>query len=837
MTRDPVQTPSEDAHYTALEMCGWLLDLRCAVRALVRRSYFTAIAIAMLGIGIGASAAVFTLVDALLLRPLDVREPANVVRLTNTRPDVSHYVPFSYAMWEALIDRQSSLEGLFAWAYPALTVEIAGSRERVGGFVAAANTFELLGVDAALGRTLSRGDRGQPVAVLSHDFWRRRFGADPEIVGTTIRVSWQPYTVVGVAAKGFACMQPGVPCEVIIPLDSYISGRQSVDWRARRLLWLEIHGRLRPGISIEEAQSELQVLWPTILDDTIPLDATGERATRFRSQIVGVESAARGSSRYQRTFADPLLALSTIVGLLLMIVCVNIANLMLAHAASRRRETAVRMAVGAGGTQVLRQSAFESLLLAIAGAAAGFGLSVLASRAVAAFWDSGPARVALDLRVDARLFAFLVSAALLSAIVAGLAPTLRATSTAPNSAIHAGSARLEAGRPRLGAALLAAQIAFSICSLSGAALLSKTLSNLRDAPRDFAMDGVVILSLAPVADSYRGRDLTGYYRQLVAEVGAIPGVEAAALADNTPMGSWPSPLDIVATSPNAARGVTATSGCVSPGLFPVLNTPLLFGRLFEAGDRVGTEKVAIVNQALAKNLFGNASPIGEQIRFGYENSNPDRRIVGVVQDRGFRGSRESDVSAVYVPCAQRGRVWAEGYLTLVVKADGPGRAIVGPVTERIESLAVEFPVRTTTLRMRAEQALVNERALTTVSGAIAVIALVLAGIGVFSLTSYTVRNEKRALGVRLAIGADRWGVLSWALLRTVWVPLVGVGVGLPLAMVTGRSLESVLFGVPSANLGYLLGAGACLAVISLLSTLSAALQASLIQPMNVLRED
>ena len=412
-------------------MHGLLRDLRSAARSLLRRSYFTAIAVAMLGVGIGASAGVFTLVDALLLRPLDIREPERVVRLTNTRPDVSRAIPFSYAMWEELRDRQSSLEGLFAWAYPALPIEIDGSKERVGGFVAAGNTFDLLGVGATLGRTLSGDDDGQPIKVLAHDFWRRRFGADPGVVGDTIRVSRQPYTVVGVAEKGFACLQPGVPCEVIIPLDSHISGRQSVDWRARRLLWLEIHGRLRPGISIEEAQSELRVLWPAILDDTIPLDANGDRRTRFRSQTVGVESAVRGSSRHLAVFANPLFALATIVGLLLLIISVNIANLMLSHAASKQRETAVRMAIGAGRTEILRHAAFESLLLAIAGAALGLGLSVMASRAMAAFWDSGGGRLALDLRVDARLFAFVASAALVSAMVAGLAPAMRAASTVP----------------------------------------------------------------------------------------------------------------------------------------------------------------------------------------------------------------------------------------------------------------------------------------------------------------------------------------------------------------------------------------------------------------------
>ena len=422
-------------------------------------------------------------------------------------------------------------------------------------------------------------------------------------------------------------------------------------------------------------------------------------------------------------------------------------------------------------------------------------------------------------------------------MAAGLVPALRAASTVPNSVINAGGDRLAGGRSRVRAVLLTAQVAFSLCALSVAVLLARTLSNLRDEPRDFTHDGVITFSLAPVADSYNDRDLTTYYQQLLAEVRAIPGVEAAALADNTPMEVWPSPFDVEAASPNAAQDVTATSGCASPELFPALRTPLLAGRLFGSADRSGVEKVAIVNQALARDVFGKASPLGEQIGCGSEPSVYDPRVIGVVQDREYRGFKQSEVPAVYVPCTQRSRVWAEGYLTLVVRADGLGSDIVRPVTERIEALAVEFPVRTATLRLSEEQALTRERALATVSGAIGAIALVLAGIGVFSLASYTVRNEKRAIGVRVAVGADRRRVLSWELSRTIWVSLAGVAVGSPLAIFIGRYLQSVLFGVPSMDLWTLVGGGTILAAVSLVAALFPALQASFIQPMSVLRDE
>jgi predicted permease len=389
----------------------------------------------------------------------------------------------------------------------------------------------------------------------------------------------------------------------------------------------------------------------------------------------------------------------------------------------------------------------------------------------------------------------------------------------------------------LTAGLLAAQIAFSLCLLSGAGLLVRTLSNLRGQPADFAQDSVAVFTLAPVADGYRDRDIHFYYRDLVEQIRAIPGIASAARADRTPLDFWGSPSRIEAASAPAITDATATSACVSPELFPTLETPLLSGRLFRHEDGPNAEKVAIVNAALARSLFGGRNPLGELIGFGLQPDVHDRRIVGVVRDRGYRGFRESDTPAVYIPCTQRYAALADGYLTLVVRAAGPAEGMVEPVRQKVEALGVEFPVRIATLQERAEQSLIRERALAALSSAVAVIALGLAIVGLYSLTAYTVRNQRRAIGVRIAVGADRRTVLRWVFSRALFISAAGVAIGLPLAVFGGRYVESSLFGVSSANPLALAGAGAILLTVSLLAALAPALEAASIQPMEALRQD
>ena len=313
---------------------------------------------------------------------------------------------------------------------------------------------------------------GSAVVVLTHDYWVRRFGADPSVVGKTLELEWRPYTIVGVAARGFTGMQPGMPCELILPLSHIAELRQGPDWAGRRILWIGLHGRLASGVGLDQARAELQARWPAILEATAPADFTPNRRRQFMARTVDVESAARGFSFYQGRFEQPLLVLGGVVGVLLLIVCVNIANLMLAQSMARQRETAIRLAVGAGRSRIFRQAVFESILLAAAGAAAGAVLSTWAVRAMMTLWNNGPARVALDLRLDLRVLAFLVAGAALASLLAGLAPSIWTSLSAPATPLQ--TAR-SGGRRGLQGVLLATQIAFSTMLLAGAALLATSL--------------------------------------------------------------------------------------------------------------------------------------------------------------------------------------------------------------------------------------------------------------------------------------------------------------------------------------------------------------------------
>ena len=810
-------------------MTSFLQDLRFSLRSLARRRSYALTAILMLGVGLGSAAAVFTLLDALLWRPLDIREPGRVVRLINGG------LPFSRPMFEELTRSQQSVEGLFGTSIPALNVEIDGGLERAGGLVASGAMFETLGVGASLGRILGPLDDepGTRAVVLTHDYWRSRFGADPGVLGQTVRIQWRPYTIVGVAARGFSGMQPGMPCELILPLSRMAELFDGPDWNAARMLWIELHGRLAPGASIEQARAELQTRWPAILEATAPTDAPAELVRRHFARVVGVESAERGFSRYQDAFQQPLTVLAGVVGALLLIVCVNLANLMLAQSLARQRETAIRLAVGAGRGRIFRQAVFESVLLTAAGAALGIAFSSWGVRALVALWNAGPARVALDLRLDLRVFAFLCGAALVTALLAGLGPAL---STALGAALSPLKETRSGGRNRAQGALLAAQIAFSMMLLVAAGLLATSLRNLRAQPLDFQVDNVAQLSLSPQGGSYGEVDLDAYYERLLAEIRAVPGVESAALGDHYPTGVWPMPSAVAGLEGQSAEGVTATGGCVSPQYFSTLVTPLVVGRAFSPADQAGAGKVAIVNQTLARQLFPGGDALGRPVGFGLEAEQRDMMIVGIVRDSGYRGFRQTESAALYTPCAQQ-TGYRRGNLTLFVRTAGaPGPALAA-VRQRIEALGVEAPVRVATLREQAEQTLARERAVAWVASAFAVLAVALAAIGLHGLLSLLVRSRTREIGLRMALGADSGRVLRWVVAKALWLAGAGVIAGIPLAMGAAHYAESLLFEVSAVNAFAPLGSALVLLLVAAVAALAPARRAAGLEPMDALRQD
>jgi predicted permease len=695
--------------------------------------------------------------------------------------------------------------------------------------------FETLGVGSSLGRVLGPADDepGTQAVVLTHDYWRRRFAADPGVLGKTIRIQWRPYTIVGVAARGFNGMQPGMPCEVIVPLSHMAELFDGPDWNAARLLWIELHGRLAPGVSIEQARTELRTRWPAILEATAPTDAPSELVRRHFARVIEVESAERGFSRYQDAFQQPLAVLAGVVGALLLIVCVNLANLMLAQSLARQRETAIRLAVGAGRGRVFRQAALESVLLTAAGATLGVVFSSWFVRALVALWNAGPARLALDLRLDLRLFAFLCAATLVTALLAGLGPAL---STAFGAAVSPLKETRSGGRNRTQGALLAAQIAFSMMLLVAAGLLSDSLRNLRSQPLDFQLDGVAQLSLSPAGGGYGEIDLDSYYGRLLAETRAIPGVESAALGDHYPTGVWPMPSAVAGPEGESAEGVTATGGCVSPEYFSTLVTPLVAGRAFSVTDRAGSPRVAVVNQTLARRLFPGRDPVGQPVGFGLEAQERDMTVVGVVRDSGYRGFRENESAALYTPCAQQAG-YRRGGLTLFVRTTGPIGPVLAALRQRIESLGVEAPVRVATLREQANQTLSREHAIAWVASAFAVLAVALVAIGLYGLLSFLVRSRTREIGVRMALGANAGRVLWWVAGKALLLSVSGVLAGIPLALIAANYSQSLLFEVEPGGASAMLGSAAVLLAVAAAATVAPARRAAGLAPTDALRQD
>ena len=810
-------------------------DLRFSLRSLARRPSFALTAILMLGVGLGSAAAVFTLLDSLLWRPLSIHEPDRVVRLA-VRQESARTLPFSQPMFDELRRSVESVEGLFGTVTPAVTVEIDGASERAGALMVSGEFFQTLGVGPALGRVLEPQDDapGSRVVVLTHDFWVRRFGADPDAVGKTFRLEWRPYTIVGVSAKGFTGMQPGVPCELILPLSHISELRQGPDWDSARLLWIGLYGRLAPGATLGQARAELQARWPAILEATAPADDyPAELRRRFFARKIDIESAARGFSFYQSRFEQPLMVLAGVVGVLLTIVCVNIANLMLAQSMARQRETAIRLAVGAGRSRIFRQAVFESVLLTVAGAALGALFSIWAVRGLMALWNNGPARVALDLRLDLRVFAFLAAGTLAASLLAGLAPAIW---TALGAALTPLRETRSGGRRRLQGVLLATQIAFSMMLLTGAALLATSLRNLRSQPVDFQTEGVALLSLAPVMGGYGEVDFDSYYDRLLAEVRATPGIEAAALAQHHPTGIWPVPSDVKGEPGQSPDGLTATGACVSPELFATLGSPLAAGRAFTPADGADAPTAAILNHTLAQGLFPGLDPIGRRVGFGPEANRRDLTVVGVVRDSGYRGFRDAQTAAVYVPCAQQSG-YRRGNLTLFVRAAGSLTAVLPELRRRIESLGVESPVRVATMREQAEQTLARERTVAWVASVFATMAMALVAIGLYGMLSFLVRSRTREIGVRMALGADRRRVLGWVVRKAVWLALAGVLAGVPLAMAAARYGESLLFQVEPGSLEIPLAAGLLLTLVSAAAALAPARRAAALQPTDALRQE
>jgi putative ABC transport system permease protein len=814
-------------------------DLRDAFRQMIRRPAFTLTAVVTLAVGIGANAALFSLVKAVLLRPLAPHEPDRVIRLYSRTSTETASASFAYPEFADLSASAPSLAPLGAVNLATISLEADHQRDQLVGEIASAGYFEIIGMRAAAGRTLGAADdrrNAAPAAMLSHRYWSRRFDRDSSIIGRPVTINNRPYTIAGVADARVTGSFVGAPVDVWIALEPSLDllGRGTATERARRVL--NLIGRLAPGATVPQAQGELDAAAP---------DLARERNEEKLRLELGPGTLVHGG---RRTLAAVFLGVvMALAGLVLVVAAANVANLLLARALSRKRELAVRIALGAGRGRLVRQLSVESFTLAAMGGAAGLLLTLWVTETFGAVALLPGFELRLDLSPDMRVFGFTVALTLVAGLAAGVAPAMTAASGDVVSALKEGSGTGGSRRAtRLRTALVVAQVAVSAVLLVAAGLLAKSARAAAAIDLGFETAGAVVTDLDLEGQDYteaRGRD---FYRQLVARVASLPGVSAVAIANRAPLDSSTPTIRAtrdagMSTNVEPASTIDATYHTVGPAYFDAVRMPLVAGRPFDTRDREGATQVAIVNETLARRLFeGRRDVLGERFTLVAGTATERRReisgavqIVGVAREAKYRTVGEPPQPHLYLPSDQH---YGPG-MTLIVRSDAGSP----PVTAVHDAIAALDPAVqgffTRTLVEHTRVALVPARLASSVSGIIAAIALGLGAVGLYGVIACLVGERTRELGVRMALGASRRAIAQHVLRRAGMLAAIGAGLGLALAAAGGRVLSGLLYNVSSVDPVVFLAVAVTLCAVTLLAAWLPARRASRIDPLVALRAD
>ena len=809
-------------------------DFRFALRMLRSRPGFTAAALLSLALGIGANATIFSLVDALLLRPLPLEDVDRLVAVSTVDVKNPGQAPLSHLNWKDLRAQNRSLDGLVGYDWAPMSVATTGDPEVLVGQMVPGDYFDLLRGRAARGRTFLPGEDGapgaHPVAVLSDRFWHRRMAADPAAVGRTIRINGTPFTVIGIAPSWFQGSFVGVQPELWVPMamNALLRPNPDLNWyEERRGLSIFGVGRLKPGISVGEARADLKSIMAR-LEREYPDDNKGRSV-----DVTPIAQATLPGGGRQGIVASSILLLS-IVGIVLLIACANVANLLLARASARRREIAIRLSQGAGRGRLVRQLMTESLVLALLGGGCGLLLAFWAQRGLVAFLPQLPFPVtpALGLSLDPRVLLFTLGVALLTGLLFGLAPAFASVKPEMVSALKGtGNAQAAAGR-RMGArgALVAAQVALSLVALIAAALFLRSLGAASRIDPGYDPDRLLAISFDvgfAGLDPTRGRQAI---RSIEERVAALPGIEAVSVAQAGPMqGSFLRSV-FLEGGDNEKSGTLVPVNGVGAGYFSTVGIPLKGGRAFTSADREGGAPVAIVNETMAKTFWPGASAVGQRFRF-YGDTTPTE-VVGIARDAKYNGLGEAPQPYLYVPNEQR----YAGGVTLVARTAKDPLALVSTVEREIRAFDRNLPI---TLAQPVRK-VISDSLWAPEAGAFLLavfggLALVLAAVGLYGVMSFAVGARRREIGIRMALGAGSPSVLRLILGQALWIVGLGLLVGLALGFGVGRLAQSLLFGIPAADPIAFLGTSALLAGVAFLASYLPARRAAGVDPSTVLR--
>jgi putative ABC transport system permease protein len=817
-----------------------LQDVRYALRALRSSPGFAAIAILSLALGIGANTAIFTLINAVILKTLPVSHPEQLVQLVMKAEGGTS---FTNPIWEQVRDRQDVFFGAFAYSPVRLNLAGGGEVRNASTSWVSGEFFSTLGVHPLLGRTFTAADdkRGCPaIAVLSYDFWQREYGGAADVFDRRLTLSSHPVRIVGVGPPGFNGIQIGEAVEIYMPLcaeGTLVRENSALDKRANWWLW--IFARLKPGIGEQQALARMNTLAPQLFAATMPPGYPPDAQKYHLDRRFNLLPGANGYSNVRRDYKAALYALMAAVGVVLLIACANVANLLISRASARRKEIAIRMAIGAGRARLIRQLLTESLLLSSMGAILGVLFAEWASRMLVRFLDTSNSTVVLDLSLDLRVLAFTMGVAVATGILFGLAPAWQGTHVDPHSAMKANARGVVESHARfgLGKMLVTVQVALSLVLLVGAGLMLKTFAKLATVDTGFDKNQVLFIRVDP---RYAGVPLDRrlpLYQELQQRLAAIPGVRSASFADITPVSGSDSNqiVHVEGYVPKSRKDMVVWINSISPGFFVTMQTPFIAGRDFNEHDTLHAPLVAVINESMANKFFGSPlSAVGKTFRNGWNEISGPIQIVGVVKDTKYTSLRAEGEAIAYYPLSQLPPMrWAN----FVLRANGPAASLIPSVKAAVGEVNHDITLQFRTLALQVDESLGRERLLATLSGFFGALALGLAVIGLYGVMSYNVARRRNEIGIRMALGAEQARVLRMVLGEVAILIVAGLALGLVVALSSTRLLASFLYRLEPNDPTTLVTACVVLAVSAVVAGLLPARRAANLDPMTALREE
>ena len=832
-----------------------LHDLRLAVRTLLKTPFVTAVAVVSLALGIGANTAIFSLFDRMLLSPLPVPDAASLVNLGAPGPKPGSNncgqagecdSVFSYPMFRDLEREQSVFTGIAAHQLFSANLAARGQTLTADGLMVSGSYFPTLALQPALGRLFTPADDttpgGHPLVVLSHEFWVSHFGANPAVLGEALTVNGQSFTVVGVAPRGFDGTTLGARPKVFVPVTMRavaVPGRD--DFENRRAYWAYLFARLKPGITLEQARASLETQYRAIITTVeAPLQAgmSDQTMARFKAKPLEVSPGARGQSAVHAEARAPLQLLLGVTALVLIIACANIANLLLARAAGRAAEMAVRLSIGASRAQIIRQLLIESVTLALLGGAAGLLVARVTLSAIARMLPPEAAHT-VPSGTDPGMLLFTLVVAIATGLVFGLYPALHSTRPDLVSALKgsAGQPSGAHGASRFRTTLATSQIALSMTLLVAAGLFTRSLYNVSRVDLGLQTEQLVTFSVAPELNGYTPAQSIAFFGRVEEALAALPGVTGVGASRISLLSgsNWGSSVRVQGFEAGPDTNTNASFSSIGPGLFTTLGVPLVAGRDFTAADALGAPRVAIVNQAFARKFNLGDHVVGSRMTDRRAGTDLDVEIVGLVQDAKYSEVKDAVPPQFFFPYRQDERAGASAFY---VRATGDATALLGAVQAAVRALDPNLPIENPkTMVQQVRENVFLDRMISTLSAGFAVLATLLAAVGLYGVLAYTVTQRTREFGLRMALGADGAMVRGLVLRQVLRMTAIGAGIGLVMAVALGRGAQSLLFQLQGWDPAVLTSSAVLLAFVALGAGLLPALRASRVEPMTALRQD